>query len=89
MLRKLFMKITIISDTHGKHREVRFQETIDLLIHAGDFTKLVAYEKYLISWIGIQRSHILPRYWLVVTMISYWKKVPAYSNRSCQIILSI
>lgn len=32
------MKITFISDTHGKHRELKIPQT-DLLIHAGDFSK--------------------------------------------------
>lgn len=32
------MKIQVISDTHGKHREINIDESVDTIIHAGDST---------------------------------------------------
>lgn len=50
------MKITAISDTHGKHRELRKTEIpeADTIIHAGDFTKTGTYReaKDFINWFG-------------------------------------
>lgn len=34
------MRIAIISDTHGFHREIRFTQTADVLVHCGDATML-------------------------------------------------
>ena len=39
------MKLTIISDTHGQHRAVKFSETTDIIIHAGDFSQVGSHKE--------------------------------------------
>ena len=53
-----FLSITSISDTHGKHDEVKFDTITDIIVHTGDFSKEKVTENYLqemkdfLKWFG-------------------------------------
>jgi Icc-related predicted phosphoesterase len=52
------MKIAMISDTHGRHRNYEPIEDCDLLIHAGDFSNSGKVQDVLdfIKWISVQKA---------------------------------
>ena len=58
------MRVQLISDTHGKHHEMSIDETVDVIIHAGDSTNYydivnneVEFENFLSWYSGLNIKH--------------------------------